>query len=245
MGITEAYQRIVVAFDGVEELHLGLLASHLKGRAGACKFHDHWDEHGVTLARWFHGLMNRVEGGVDTLLWADLKLHDIPNTVALRARQARRAGVGILTVHASGGVEMMRAAVENGPPKVLAVTVLTSLDEATCQRIYGKSVSEAVVMFALLAKEAGVHGMVCSPKELPLLTSLDDLRGVAFYTPGIRQLGKEVGDQKRVDTPAAAIKAGATHLVIGRPITQAPDPVAAFETIAEEIAQAMAEREGR
>lgn len=235
MKLGDAGQRIVVALDDLSLSEALAVASTLEKRPFAFKIHNLWDNVGAIVVGSF-----RNQGILR--LWADMKLKDIPNTVALRARVFRDAGVDILTVHASGEIEMMQAAVENGPPMILAVTVLTSLSEEQTHLLHGQPAKAAVLYQVRLAKLAGMHGIVCSPKEVGILAKRPELKGMEFVTPGVRPAGQEVGDQKRFDTPAAAIKAGATRLVIGRPITKAPDPVAAFNAIAAEIAAALAER---
>lgn len=171
----------------------------------------------------------------------DLKLHDIPNTVKKAAKNAGLLGAELLTVHASGGSAMLKAAVEGvreagSKTKVLAVTVLTSIDEETLQNELGvtKSVLEQVKSLAMLAKESGVDGVVCSPKEI---TAIRECCGQNFLivTPGIRPKGSAVGDQKRIKTPAEAINDGANYIVVGRPITEANDPAGAMEAILKEI----------
>jgi orotidine-5'-phosphate decarboxylase len=181
----------------------------------------------------------RVAPGVP--LFLDLKYHDIPNTVAGAVRAAVSLRPLYLNVHAAGGVEMMRAARAAAgeeaarlgcvAPKILAVTVLTSLDDAALERVgQARPASDQVRRLATLTQEAGLDGVVCSAHEIA------DLRAACgpdfvLMVPGIRPAGAEVGDQKRVMTPAAAMRAGATHLVIGRPITGAPDPAAAARDI--------------
>lgn len=176
-------------------------------------------------------------------VFLDLKYHDIPNTVASAVRSASRLRVEMLTVHAAGGVKMLEAAADAAhsadfSPKVLAVTVLTSLSDKNLASIGMQGpTSSAVSRLAELALSAGVDGLVCSPQELSTLRARF---GSApwLVTPGIRPSGAAVNDQQRIATPAAAISAGADFLVIGRPITQAKDPGAAVEAIAEEIAGA-------
>ena len=171
-------------------------------------------------------------------LFLDLKLHDIPNTVAGAVRAALALDPLLLTLHAAGGPAMLRAAVEARGArrtKLLAVTVLTSLD-ASDLAATGQSgpVDVQVQRLALLAKSAGIDGAVCSPQEV---TMLRQACGPDFLlvVPGIRPAGAAVGDQKRVQTPRAAIEAGADYLVIGRPITEASDPAAAARAILAEL----------
>ena len=182
----------------------------------------------------------------DFRVFLDLKFHDIPNTVAGAVREAARLGVFMLTVHAAGGVAMMRAAAESARkaatdfkvprPLAIGVTVLTSLDRRALEVEVGvpSTVERHVVHLADRAREAGLDGCVASPQETRLLRLAMGPRWV-IVTPGIRQVST-VDDQMRVTTPAAAVAAGADYLVVGRPITQAPDPTAAAATILADLA---------
>jgi orotidine-5'-phosphate decarboxylase len=169
-------------------------------------------------------------------VFLDLKYHDIPNTVAAAVSEAAGLGVSMLTVHASGGGKMMRAATEaarnrNAALMVLAVTVLTSLDDNDLDKlgVHGR-VKDQVLRLAALALADGCQGVVASAQEASELRS--ELDGdFAIVTPGIRPAGMERGDQARVVTPAEAIAAGASHIVVGRPITGAADPAAEARAI--------------
>jgi orotidine-5'-phosphate decarboxylase len=167
-------------------------------------------------------------------LFIDLKFHDIPNTVANAVRVlSHRFKPAFLNVHASGGFEMMRAAREACHPdtKLLAVTVLTSMQDEDLEKIGQKiPVSHQVKRLATLAAEAGLNGVVCSAHEIDLLRH-DYADDFVLMVPGIRPAETSHDDQKRVTTPAEALKKGATHLVIGRPITESPDPAKAAESI--------------
>ena len=179
-------------------------------------------------------------------VFLDLKYHDIPNTVAGAVREATRLGVFMLNVHASGGFAMMRAAAEAATkaaadfsiarPLVLGVTVLTSLDRAALPRDLGVagSVESHVLRLAERARDAGLDGCVASPREIGLLRGALGPKWV-IVTPGIRPVERG-DDQIRTATPRAAINAGAHYLVVGRPITAAPDPAAAIRTLMNEIA---------
>ena len=178
-------------------------------------------------------------------VFLDLKFHDIPNTVAGAVRSAASLGVSMLTVHAAGGSAMLRAAVEAArqaakPPLVLAVTVLTSLSDADLQEIgvAGRARDHSLVL-ATLAQNCGCDGVVVSPHEVRLIRQ-DLGAGFVIVTPGIRPAGSAKGDQSRVNTPAEAIAAGADYLVVGRPITEAADPMQAAEEIIGEIKEANA-----
>ncbi|MDP5212037.1 orotidine-5'-phosphate decarboxylase [Pseudoalteromonas tunicata] len=170
-------------------------------------------------------------------VFLDLKFHDIPNTVAKAVVAAAKMGVWMVNVHASGGPEMMVKAKEallpfgEKAPLLIAVTVLTSMDADELSRLgVTKSPQEQVLYLATLAKQSGLDGVVCSAQEA---SSLKDKFGKDFklITPGIRPQGSEIGDQKRIMTPKLALENGSDYLVIGRPITQAEDPVAALAAI--------------
>ena len=168
-------------------------------------------------------------------VFLDLKLHDIPNTVAGAAAAAADLGVSMLTVHAAGGTDMIAAAVKAAPDvTILAVTVLTSLDDHLLAAVGQPAAAQQVPRLAALAVAAGAGGIVCSPAEVAAVREAvgDE---VAVVVPGIRPAGSASDDQARVAAPAAAIAAGASHLVVGRPITAADDPAAASAAICAEI----------
>jgi orotidine-5'-phosphate decarboxylase len=172
----------------------------------------------------------------DCSVFLDLKLHDIPNTVAGAARSVAGLGVRYLTVHASGGADMVRAAVDAAPDVTIAgVTVLTSLDTATLQAVgLAGPPHDAVRRLAALAVGAGAGALVCSPQEVAAVRA-EVGPDVVLITPGVRPAGASVQDQARVATPQDALAAGADLLVIGRPITGAPDPARAAAQIAADL----------
>jgi orotidine-5'-phosphate decarboxylase len=173
----------------------------------------------------------------DAELFLDLKLHDIPNTVAGAARSVAGLGPRYLTVHASGGADMVRAAVEAAPDvTIAAVTVLTSISAQTLDAVglVGPPL-DAVRRLAALAVGAGAGALVCSPQEVAAVRA-EVGPGIVLITPGVRPLGADVGDQARVATPQQALSDGADLLVIGRPITAAADPGAAAAQIADSLA---------
>jgi len=227
--------RLAVALD-VPDAHQALdLVSRLEG---TCQ----WFKVGMEL---YYAAGNAF---VETLrkqgfqVFLDLKLYDIPNTVAGAVRSVTTAGASLLTVHASGGPAMMAAAAEAacapGSPRLLAVTVLTSMDAAQLSATgITSSPAEQVLRLALLAQSSGIDGMVCSPEEVAILRA-ETAADTMLVIPGIRPTGSEVGDQKRIATPAETIARGASMLVVGRPITRAADPAAAARAILNEIAQA-------
>ncbi|MGA1982809.1 MAG: orotidine-5'-phosphate decarboxylase [Acidobacteriaceae bacterium] len=179
-------------------------------------------------------------------VFLDLKLHDIPNTVAGAVRSVTGVGASLLTVHAAGGERMLRAAVQAasapGSPKLLAITVLTSTDAAELSAVgVGDTPVGQVLRLAQLARAAGVDGLVCSPEEVGAVRELMGPNAL-LVIPGIRPAGAVVGDQSRVATPADAVARGASMLVVGRPITQAADPAKAAAGILEEIRSAIQQK---
>jgi len=183
-------------------------------------------------------------------VFLDLKYHDIPNTVAMAGVEATRLGVSIFNVHASGGSEMMKRAAEAvaetaqreslARPKVIAVTVLTSIDQQTLRQIGIAEDAESVVTrFASLAKQSGLDGVVASAQEIGRIRDAVLQPDFLIVTPGIRGASGSSDDQRRTMSAGDAVKAGADYLVIGRPILAAPDPIDAARRIVEEIAAAL------
>jgi len=233
-----AGDRVIVALDCSADEALAL-ATTLRGKV-------QWLKVGMTLfyANGPHIVGQLKELGFDVFL--DLKLNDIPHQVAGAAAEIAKLGVGMFTVHASGGSAMMRAAVDASrraaeevgvpAPAVLAVTVLTSTDDAGLAEVGVNTTSaEQVALLGRIAGEAGVDGIVCSPQEAAMIRELLGADALVV-TPGVRPGWSLRGDQVRIATPADALAAGASHLVIGRPITDAPDPVQAVARINAEIA---------
>lgn len=176
-----------------------------------------------------------IAKGFDIFL--DLKFHDIPNTVAKACKAAAELGVWMVNVHASGGLPMMQAAKESiansshPSTKLIAVTVLTSMDESQLADVVsGVTPEQQVLRLAALTEKAGLDGIVCSAKEAKALREKhqDDF---LLVTPGIRPIGADVGDQKRVMTPPDAIESGVSYLVMGRPITKAEDPISVLKAV--------------
>ena len=192
---------------------------------------------GAEIVRWL-----KQEG---KQVFLDLKLHDIPNTVASGLCSLMNLGADIMNVHASGGYTMMKTAADRlreeaarrgqACPKLIAVTVLTSINQADWDDL-GQTVQikSAVVRWAKLAQKAGLDGVVASPNEAALIRGTCG-PDVLIVTPGVRQAGDGADDQSRIATPAQALREGASHIVVGRPIRQAADPVAAAEAIIKEI----------
>jgi orotidine-5'-phosphate decarboxylase len=228
---------IIVALDCDAATALDL-AHALRGRVS-------WLKVGMTLfyAEGPDIVARLRELGFD--IFVDLKLHDIPHQVEGAAGAIARLGAGMFTVHASGGEAMMRAAVEGSrraaeevgvaAPAVLAVTVLTSTTETDLTDIgVQRSSTEQVPLLAGLAQRAGVDGVVCSPREAALMRELLG-ESALVVTPGVRPVWSDADDQARIATPASALAAGASHLVIGRPITASPNPAEAADRIVAEI----------
>jgi orotidine-5'-phosphate decarboxylase len=177
-------------------------------------------------------------------VFLDLKLHDIPNTVAGAVRSVTQSGASLLTIHATGGAAMMTAAAEAaqapGSPRLLAVTVLTSMDANELTGIgITASPADQVLRLAKLAKQSGIDGMVCSAEEVAAVRAATGPETL-LVIPGIRPAGSAIGDQKRIATPADAIANGASILVVGRPITRAADPASATQAILTEIEEQLA-----
>ena len=177
-------------------------------------------------------------------VFLDLKLHDIPRTVERAVTSGAALGVDLMTIHASGGKAMIRAAKDAAlacgadAPKILAVTILTSLDQSDLGDLgIGREMKAQVEALGLLACANGADGIVCSPKEVANMRAALGPRAL-LVTPGVRPAGAAVGDQKRVATPGQAVRDGSTHLVVGRPILEAADPCAAARAIAAEMAGA-------
>jgi orotidine-5'-phosphate decarboxylase len=236
-----AADRLFVALD-VERLdEAEALLDRLSGVVGGCKIGSQ-----LFTAAGPVAVERARKRGFRVFL--DLKYHDIPNTVAGAVREATRLGVFMLNVHASGGVAMMRAGAEAATqaskelavprPLLLGVTVLTSLDRRALELEVGvhASVQSHVLGLAERAREAGLDGCVAAPQEVaPLRNALG--RGWVIVTPGIRPAPR-TDDQARTATPAAAVRAGASYLVVGRPITAAADPIAAARAVVDEITRA-------
>lgn len=223
-------ERLIVALDRSGREDLLRLAGGLTGVAGVLKVGlQAFVANGPSIVRELGRQGHRI--------FLDLKLHDIPNTVSRAVTEAARLGVSMLTVHASGGAAMMRAAAEAAAGTdllVLGVTVLTSLDDAALAAIgYSGTPEQSVVRLARLARESGLGGVVASPREIASIRSACG-PGLRIVTPGIRAVASD-DDQARTLTAREAIAAGADWIVVGRPITDAQDPRAAAEAIVRQI----------
>ena len=236
-----AKDKLIIALD-VETPDKALaLAKDLRGVAGMFKVGSQlFTSAGPQIVRDIIAL--------DSKVFLDLKFHDIPHQIAGAARAAAELGVSLFTIHASGGSEMMQRAVASVAEveaktgvhsAVLAITVLTSMDATTLAQIgVNSGPQESVLSLLKLAENAGVDGVVASPQEIARIRTATTNPNFLVVTPGIRPAHNESADQKRVATPAAAISAGASYLVVGRPITNAPDPGAAAQQIVAEMQRA-------
>jgi orotidine-5'-phosphate decarboxylase len=233
----EAVKKIIFAMDVKEFSDVQWWAEQLSGHVGMFKVGKQlYTACGPASVR----MIQKCGGEV----FLDLKYHDIPNTVAMAALEAANLGVQLCDLHAMGGLEMMNTTMEtldknfsgcNPRPRVLAITVLTSSNEETLRGIgINIPVPEMVVKLAKLAQQAGVDGVVASPQEVELIREACG-RDFLVVTPGVRPSFAATDDQKRIMTPADAIKAGADYLVIGRPIAKAQYPVQAAQAIVDEI----------
>lgn len=229
---TPRADRVIVALDCDRQTALDL-AKKLQGKAK-------WLKVGMTLYYAEGPQIVEIFKLLGFKVFLDLKFHDIPHQVQGAAASAVEAGADMITMHAVGGVPMMQAAQaavdESGTEAdTLAITVLTSMNEETlAQTGVSRGVGEQVRALAACAQEAGLSGVVASPQEA---AKLRELLGpdALIVTPGVRPVGAALGDQSRVATPKAAFDAGASHIVVGRPITQADDPAAAFDAIAADL----------
>ncbi len=231
-----ARDRVMVALDCGPEEALEL-ANKLEG-------HATWLKVGITLI--YDGGLPLVQQLRDRgfKVFVDSKFHDIPHQVRGAVKSAAHSGADLVTVHGSGSAKMLAACAEGAQaadeayghkPYVIAITVLTSMDEEELAKVgVTRPIPEQAAALAKLAVDNGLDGIVCSPREAAEMRALLGPDAL-IVTPGVRPAGAELGDQSRVATPAAAIAAGASHIVVGRPITQAADPVAALEAIVDEI----------
>lgn len=232
----EARSKIIFALDVDSFADAKHWVSVLSGHVGMFKVGKQlFTSHGPDVVRMVENFGGEV--------FLDLKYHDIPNTVAMASVEAARLGAKLFNLHALGGYEMMARTVEaldkefagKERGKVLAVTILTSSTEDTLRQVgIEHPVREMVARLAQLAKKAGIDGVVASPQEVELIRAACG-NDFLVVTPGVRPTFASTDDQKRVMTPAEAVRAGADYLVIGRPISAAPDPLKAAEMIVEEI----------
>ncbi|MDJ1121407.1 orotidine-5'-phosphate decarboxylase [Olsenella sp. YH-ols2217] len=234
----EAADRVIVALD-CDRTEAVALAHKLAGKA-------RWVKVGMTLFYAEGPSIVDYFRSQGFKVFLDLKLFDIPHQVRGAAASAVATGADILSIHGLGGADMVQAARAGADscdrdvePRVIAITVLTSMSQGTLETIgVGEPLTDEVKRLATLACTNGADGVVCSPNEAAMLRELLGPDAL-IVTPGVRPTGAALGDQSRVATPAGAIKAGASHLVVGRPITAADDPVATFDAIVDEVAEAL------
>lgn len=218
-------KKIILAIDEIQDLdEVVALVKKVGHLVHAVKIHNLYDKFGPDIV----GILK--EAGAEKV-WVDFKLYDIPNTGRLRALILN---ADIISVHASGGVKMMKEIVTSGK-EIFAVTILTSFSESEVKEIYNREVDDVVLTLTKLALEAGVSGIVCSPQEVKMLREKPELANLKIVVPGVRSSGVNANDQNRVGTPGQAISDGADFLVIGRQITQAKDPVLAISDIQKEL----------
>jgi len=239
-NLDAARQRLIVALDVPSASAATDLVDRLEG---TCQ----WFKVGLELftAAGPAIVETLVRRGYSVFL--DLKFHDIPNTVAGAVRSAARLGARMMNVHAGGGPAMLAAACDAlqgvpDPPQLLAVTVLTSIDAAQLRSAgVARAPAKQVELLAKMSVKAGIRGFVWSPEEVAALRTLTGPEGV-LVVPGVRPAGAKLADQRRIATPAKALRAGASYIVVGRPINQAPNPAEASEAILREMAQALPPR---
>jgi orotidine-5'-phosphate decarboxylase len=223
--------RLIVALDFPNQAKALALVSVLSGAVSIYKI-------GLQLYTAAGPEIVRAVAATGARIFLDLKLHDIPNTVAKAVAAAGELGVQMLTVHLSGGRAMLEAAVEMKPPNLalLGVTVLTSATEETLRETgVDSGLDEQVIRLGELGKKSGIDGLITSPHEVRLLRERLG-HEITLVTPGVRPTWAAANDQKRFTTPHEALESGADYLVIGRPITAAPDPRGAMERLLEEMA---------
>lgn len=236
---TPRRERVIIALDCEADKALSI-AYQLAGEAT-------WVKVGMTLYYAYGTDLVRMLKARGYKVFLDLKFHDIPHQVEGAARSAASTGADMLTMHTVGGRDMMEAAQRgavqgaaeagSATPATLGITVLTSMSQENLHQVgIERPVESQVLAMARLASESGISGVVASPREA---ASLRELLGPDAYivTPGVRPAGSAMGDQTRVATPKDAFDAGASHIVVGRPITDAPDPIAAFRRIADELGE--------
>jgi orotidine-5'-phosphate decarboxylase len=228
--LLQAKDKIIVALDVTSAEEARELVRQLGSQIG-------WFKVGLQLFTSGPAIVEEIKAA-GSKIFLDLKFHDIPNTVRQAVRSACAMGADMLTIHLCGGLEMCRAAVEgraDSSTLLLGVTVLTSQNDQTLGEVGIKAnVAEQVLLLATLAKAAGIGGLVASPHEVRALRHQFGSH-FTIVTPGVRPAGTNLGDQRRVMTPSEALKAGSDHLVIGRAITAAANPVAALNGILEEM----------
>jgi orotidine-5'-phosphate decarboxylase len=242
-SIEKPSDRVIVALDNMNWEQAGEVMEEVGPYVGIAKANSLAQKNG-----WKHAISQIANFGSSTM--ADTKFHDIPKTVELQVEQVSQCGAELMTIHTSGGIAMMEAAVEGRNKAVgenicglIGITVLTSLDEEECIRIYNETPKNRVIDSAFMARDAGLDGIVCSGNELETIRINPAFSGLLTVVPGITpRWAAKAGDQKRVVTPTEAIQSGADFIVVGRAITQPPEGVSraeAAQRIAEEVKEAL------
>ena len=221
-------ERVSVALDGMDMSQIEMFLLQIGVRSFySLKVHDLWDRNGMQTV----SMLERAARG-HVRVWADLKLSDTPKTMEFRAKAVREARAHSLTIHASAGVDSIKAALDNGPAEVIAVTVLTSISPPACMEMYGRSCSEQVQYLADLAVKEGICSLVCSGDEVGALR--EKFPNVNLIVPGVRMPGSSLRGQNRITTPWDAFKLGASRIVLGSDVTKAKNPVVAFAEVMSE-----------
>lgn len=221
---------IFIALDGMpKSMMLNLVKkvqdSQYYHMVAGWKIHDAWDRYGPEIIR-----ILKKAGAKN--IWLDIKLHDTPRTVMLRSNAAAKAGVDMISIHASSGVRSLKEAVKS-KIKVAAITALTSLDEQEIKGIYGTSPQKQVARLASIANKAKVFAIVCSKHEIKKV--LEKSKNSKVIVPGIKMSNRKDSNQKRVGTPKEIFEIGASYIVIGKEITKSKNPLIAFENIAQSL----------
>lgn len=224
--------RIFIALDGLTRtkalsLVKRLSGSRYKSLIAGYKIHDLWDSYGP-------GFVKELKRAGAEKVWVDLKLNDTQKTTTLRTDAVARSGADLISVHASSGLAALKAAVRQNI-KVIAITVLTSLEPSEAKEIFRSAPLSSVLRLARIAQKAGVYGVVCSAHEVATLSNTKSLGKLIYIVPGIQTTLTKGGNQKRIGTPAATLAQGASIIVIGSAITEHKTPIRAFEEIAREI----------
>lgn len=218
---------IIVALDGMTKNESLSLSKSLQGKVWGFKVNDLLAECGVSIVSELKNYGN---------VFADPKLYDIPNTMVNSVRKLVASGADIITIHGSAGRDALKAVSEEKKNSLIcAVTALTSFSDDILSEIYGVDAKTLVKKIAYLAVETGIAGIICSPEELQMVKTDEKTKNLCCVVPGVRPLGSVKDDQTRIATPQETMRLGAKYLVIGRPITQAKDPVKICEDILEQV----------
>lgn len=237
VSATDVADKIILALDKMGLRQRSLFVPKVRDRVWAIKVHTERE----LLALYENGAIPRLRWARGFRVWVDCKFHDVPKTVYILVRDLCQYDPDIISVHASGGVEMMKAAVKAAKnAKIYAVTLLSSFSAGESDAGFKASPEVLALRWARQAREAGMHGIISSALEVRTLAELPEFADTELIAVGTRSLGKSHDGQTRVDTPGAAIRSGASKIVIGSQVTLAPDPLLEFSLIEEEIREALA-----